>query len=108
MSSELIKNLLLNTALLLSISIVYNLFFIRFDSQKKYLDGVLGIFLGGVGILLMMNTVSFSYGIIFDTRSILISVSGMFLGYIPTIVATILICVYRLSLGGAGALTGFW
>lgn len=106
MSSELIKDLLANTALLLSISIVYNLFFIRIASRKKWLEAVLGIFLGGVGILLMVNTVNFTNGIIFDTRSILISVSGMFLGYLPTIIATLLISAYRLYLGGAGALTG--
>lgn len=91
MSAELIKDLLFNTALLLSISIVYNLFFIRINSRKKWLEVVLGIFLGGVGILLMMNTVSFSNGIIFDTRSILISVSGLFLGYLPTIIAALMI-----------------
>nr|WP_320025787.1 HD domain-containing phosphohydrolase [uncultured Acetobacterium sp.] len=106
MSSELIKDLIFNTALLLSISTVYNLFVIRFNSHKKWLNSLLGLFLGGVGILLMMNTFSFSNGIIFDTRSILISVSGMFLGYLPTIIATILISAYRISLGGAGAMTG--
>ncbi|MDD3307464.1 MAG: diguanylate cyclase [Acetobacterium sp.] len=106
MSSELIKDLLFNTALLLSISIIYNLFFIRIDSRKKWPEAVLGIFLGGVGILLMMNTVSFANGIIFDTRSILVSVSGLFLGYLPTIIATLLISIYRIYLGGGGALTG--
>jgi len=106
MSSELIKDLIFNTALLLSISIAYNLFFIRFDSRKKWLKVVLGSFLGGVGILLMINTVSLANGIIFDTRSILFSVSGLFLGYLPTIIATLMISAYRLYIGGAGALTG--
>jgi diguanylate cyclase (GGDEF)-like protein/PAS domain S-box-containing protein len=106
MPSQLIKDLLLNTALLLSISIVYNLFFIRVDRRKKWPEAVLGLFLGGVGILLMINTVSFANGIIFDTRSIPISVSGLFLGYLPTIIATLLISAYRLYIGGAGALTG--
>lgn len=106
MSSELIKDLLFNTALLLSISIVYNLFFIRIESRKKWPEVILGLFLGGVGILLMINTVSFTNGIIFDTRSILISVSGLFLGYLPTIIATLVISVYRIYLGGGGALTG--
>lgn len=106
MSSELIKDLLFNTALLLSISIVYNLFFIRVDRRKKWPEAILGLFLGGVGILLMINTVSFTNGIIFDTRSILISVSGLFLGYLPTVIATLLISAYRFYIGGAGALTG--
>jgi diguanylate cyclase (GGDEF)-like protein/PAS domain S-box-containing protein len=106
MSSELIKDLLFNTALLLSISIVYNLFVIRIENHKKWPETILGLFLGGVGILLMINTVSFTNGIIFDTRSILISVSGLFLGYLPTIIATLVISVYRIYLGGGGALTG--
>ncbi|WKY48119.1 diguanylate cyclase [Eubacteriaceae bacterium ES3] len=106
MSSELIRDLLFNTALLLSISIVYNLFFISFDRPPKWLKAILGFFLGAVGILLMINTVSFSDGIIFDTRSILISVSGLFLGYIPTIIAALIISAYRLYLGGGGAFTG--
>lgn len=54
----------------------------------------------------MMNTVSFTNGVIFDTRSILISVSGLFLGYLPTVVATLMISVYRIYLGGSGAMTG--
>lgn len=106
MSSQLIKDLLFNTALLLSISIVYNLFLIHLDSRKKWLEAVLGLFLGGVGILLMINTVSFANGIIFDTRSILISVTGLFLGYLPTVIAALLVSLYRLYLGGGGALTG--
>jgi diguanylate cyclase (GGDEF)-like protein/PAS domain S-box-containing protein len=106
MSAELMKDLFSNTALLLSISIVYTLFFIAYDRQKKWLQLAVGVFLGAVGILLMMNTVTFSNGIIFDTRSILISVAGMFLGLIPTLIATLMISAYRLFLGGAGALTG--
>ncbi len=106
MSSQLIKDLLFNTALLLSISIVYNLFLIHLDSRKKWLEAVLGLFLGGVGILLMINTVSFANGIIFDTRSILISVTGLFLGYLPTVIAALLVSLYRLYLGGGRALTG--
>ncbi|MBC3803337.1 hypothetical protein GH808_02625 [Acetobacterium fimetarium] len=106
MSTQLLKDLVTNTSLLLAISIVYNLFFIHFDRQKKWLEGIIGVFVGGMGMLLMLNTVSFSNGIIFDTRSILISVTGLFLGYLPTIIATVIISAYRISLGGAGALTG--
>ncbi|HZK88103.1 MAG TPA: HD domain-containing phosphohydrolase, partial [Anaerovoracaceae bacterium] len=53
-----------------------------------------------------MNTVNFSSGVIFDTRSILISVSGLFFGYIPTIIAAVIISAYRILIGGTGAFTG--
>jgi diguanylate cyclase (GGDEF)-like protein/PAS domain S-box-containing protein len=67
---------------------------------------ITGIIIGLLGILLMVNTVSFSSGVIFDSRSILVSVTGLFFGYVTTIIATIIISVYRLLLGGAGAFTG--
>ncbi len=106
MASELIKNLIINVSFLLILSVLYNTFFSKTFSQSKSYKMIQGVIIGFLGILLMMNTVSFSTGIIFDTRSILISVSGLFFGYIPTITAAVIISVYRLYIGGAGAFTG--
>lgn len=106
MTADTIRELISNTALLLSISILYNIFFLAYDTMKKRLNIILGIIIGCLGILLMMNTVSLSDGIIFDTRSILISVTGLFFGFVPTIIAAAIICIYRIFLGGAGALAG--
>ena len=106
MSTDTIRALISNTALLLSISIIYNNFFLIYDNKKKTMNIVIGIVIGCVGILLMMNTMSFSEGIIFDTRSILISVTGLFSDLIPTMVAAAIICIYRISIGGVGAFSG--
>lgn len=110
MTNELIRDLIANTGLLLSISIIYNLFFLSYKEQTKFekrlIQLILGVIIGAVGLLLMMNTVSFSEGIIFDTRSILISVSGLFFGFVPTCIAALMVALYRVGLGGSGALTG--
>ena len=106
MNSELIGDLTINASLLLTISIIYNTLFIRQWKRKKLFDALFGILIGIVGILLMINAVTVSSGIIFDTRSILISTTGMFFGFIPTGIAVLIISVYRIAMGGAGALTG--
>ncbi len=106
MNSELIGDLTLNACLLLTISILYNSFFVKQWKKKILFNALFGILIGIVGILLMMNSVTLTSGIIFDTRSILVSTTGMFFGYIPTIIAVLIISIYRISIGGAGMITG--
>jgi len=45
-------------------------------------------------------------GIIFDTRTILLSLVGLFFGYVPTLTAMAIGVGYRLHLGGGGTLAG--
>jgi len=44
--------------------------------------------------------------VIFDTRSILLSISGLFYGFLPTSIAAVIIILYRISIGGPGVYTG--
>jgi len=106
MTNELIRNLIVNVSLLLILSVLYNTLLARAFSLSRYNKMIQGVIIGFLGILLMMNTVTFSSGVIFDTRSILIGVSGLFFGYIPTITAAAIISVYRVFIGGPGVFTG--
>jgi len=91
MDSVLMRDMILNASLLLTISIIYNSLFIKQLKKKKLYDALMGVVIGIVGILLMTNAVDVSSGIIFDTRSILISTTGMFFGFIPTLTAVLII-----------------
>ena len=62
--------------------------------------------LGGVGIVLILTPWHFLPGIFFDTRSIILSISGLFFGPATTITAMIITGLYRIYLGGGGALMG--
>ena len=106
MSGEFLRNLVFNASLLLTISIIANVFFVEYHEKKKFHSVLIGIITGAIGILLIMTTAKLTSGIIFDTRSILISAVGMFFGFIPTIIAAVIISIYRMILGGDGALTG--
>jgi len=106
MNSEFITDLIVNASLLLSISIIYNAFFLSKTRKNLASDIILGLLLGLIGVTLIMNAVVASTGVIFDTRSILVSAGGLFFGAIPTGIAVVIICIYRVFRGGPGQLTG--
>ena len=103
---QIALNLVLNTSFLVSISIIFNLYFQKIQQQKLAYKFIGGIILGLAGIVLMTISLKLPNGVIFDTRSILISISGLFYGFLPTSIATLIVVGYRIFLGGPGVLTG--
>lgn len=67
---------------------------------------LVGFLVGIMGVTVMLNPLPFSPGVVFDTRSILLSISGLFFGFVPTTLAVLMTSAFRLSEGGVGALTG--
>lgn len=96
--------LLNNTALLLALGVLYGALPRRSVSLGWTLAR--GLLLGLLAVGVMSNPWHMAPGVFFDTRTILLSVGGLFLGLIPTAVAIVIAGLYRLYLGGAGALTG--
>lgn len=96
-----------NAALLLVTALLFDILKIRWIAKLIGLQRIIvGVLLGLVGIMLMVTPWKFAPGIIFDTRSILLSISGLFLGLVPTIVAMLITSIYRLAQGGIAAWTG--
>lgn len=106
MDTVFLTSIIINASFLISGSLIYHALFYRHWKKGILLRVFLGVIIGFIGIVLIMNSVSASTGVIFDTRSILVSVAGMFFGFIPTVIAAVIICLYRIVLGGPGALTG--
>jgi len=106
MYNDITIGLVYNAALLLILSLIYNTLFVRYEKKAIWKCVLIGIVIGGIGIVVMMTPVKLIPGVFFDTRSILISVTAMFFGLIPTITAVIIICVARITIGGDGALMG--
>jgi PAS domain S-box-containing protein len=99
--------LLENAALLLSVTALFELLPFRRDSSWSRLsECIFGVGLGCIGILLMMNPWLYVPGIVFDTRSVLVSIAGLFFGPVPTFVAMAMTAAYRYSQGGAATVTG--
>ncbi len=104
--SDVFKTLISNAAMLLALGVLYDMILSKLFKKKSLRDVTVGLILAIIGIALMNNPWEFSPGLFFDTRSILLSVSGLFLGTIVTVIATIGVIIYRLTAGSAGALTG--
>ena len=96
-----------NAALLLAMALLFDLVVIRSSiRQSIFWQVILGFILGGIGITVMMTPWVLAPGIIFDTRSILLGISGLFFGSIPTLIAMAITAVFRFSLGGAAVWMG--
>ncbi|MCF8145878.1 MAG: PAS domain S-box protein [Deltaproteobacteria bacterium] len=104
MNSSSIIGLVNNGALLLALALIYDMLGMRPRGGKpEPRQLVTGMIIGLMGIAVMMNPWQFAPGIVFDTRSVLLSMSGLFFGTVPTLLAALMTAGFRLSLGGAGA-----
>ncbi len=105
MQQAAIISLLNNAALLLILSVIYELTYYLFPRSriKQVANGVL---VALTCIAIMSMPFKLIPGVVFDTRSILISVTALIFGPIPTIITIITAIVFRLLQGGAGAIPG--
>lgn len=107
MKESIVIGIIQNIAILMTFCILYDHFWSSKMKPKSFLFKLFaGICLAFVVFLLILTPWDYRAGIFFDTRSVMLSVAGLFFGPIPTITATILTAVYRIYLGGAGVYMG--
>lgn len=107
MNESIIIGLIQNIAILLTFSMLYDYFWSRNENQKSIFFKIgSGIVLGGIGIVLILTPWHFMPGVFFDTRSVMLSIAGLFFGPVPAIAAMIITGTYRIIAGGAGAAMG--
>ncbi|MFN3980340.1 MAG: PAS domain S-box protein [Caldilinea sp.] len=99
--------ILYNGALLLALVFIFD---IAVTSVPETISWRRQISIGGgiglIGVLVMLTPWQYVPGIIFDTRSVLLSLSGLFFGFLPTATAMTITAILRIYQGGGGALTG--
>jgi PAS domain S-box-containing protein len=100
--SGIFVGLVNNAALLLALWAIYGLVSLRSNLKSSWEKVLSGIAIGGLGIAVMYSTLPFSPGVVFDTRSILLSISGLFFGAIPASIAALITIGFRLLQGGVG------
>ncbi len=107
MTGESFLALVHNVSLLLAIVLVFDLVSQRWRTGRNWkLDILIGSVVGGVCLAIMLTPWVFMPGIVFDTRSILLGISGLFFGTLPTIIAMALSIILRVYQGGTGAIMG--
>lgn len=106
MIDVIISGLIENAAFLFALSFVYEISYIikiKNATFRKILNGVL---IGLIGVAIMSVPYKFESGVIFDTRSILITVTAVVFGGIPTIITMLITAIYRIIIGGQGTIVG--
>ena len=96
-----------NISLLLAAALIFDVMAVRGHIRKE-LSGQLasGLALGCIGMAVMLTPWTLAPGVIFDTRSVLIGIAGLFFGTLPTVIAVAMTSALRVYQGGIGVLTG--
>jgi PAS domain S-box-containing protein len=95
-----------NAALLLVLSILSNNIQLHWFKRKALQDILLGLLYGLVAVLAMSIPMVLAPGIIFDGRSVVLSLAGLFTSGTTTLIACVIAAFWRVHLGGAGVFTG--
>lgn len=99
--------LLQNTAILLSLSMLYEFLWLRYEDHLSAVRKVAaGLIIGSITILVMSTPWTYVPGIVFDMRSVGLSVSGLFFGPFPTLIAIGMAAIMRFIAGGGGMWMG--
>lgn len=107
MNWDIVIGLLQNVAILLSFALLYDYFWISSTKKKSLTKKFFsGLIIGAITLILMLTPGVLSPGLVFDTRSVILSISGLFFGIIPTAIAVIIASLYRIFLGGDGVYMG--
>ncbi|MDD4385580.1 MAG: PAS domain S-box protein [Bacteroidales bacterium] len=101
-----IIDLIYNLSTLVALSIVSGFINKRWTSTTQKGALLQGLLFGVVAMLGMMNPLVFKEGLIFDGRSVAISLSGLFFGPIAAIVSAMMAIALRIFQGGIGTIMG--
>jgi len=106
MSQNLWMTLANNSAMLLALFVIYEFSYFISAKNKTIRQIINGILISCICIAVMSMPFELFPGIIFDTRTILISVTAMVFGLIPTAITVTVAVIFRIIGGGAGVYTG--
>ncbi len=104
------KGLFDNIALIVVMGVLYSFLYRRFAGKTwryRFVPGALfGSVAGLIAVVGMKMSIPAAQGVIFDGRSIIISIAGFFWGPAGALMSALPAIVYRAGLGGSGVVMG--
>jgi hypothetical protein len=98
--------LIQNTTLLIALTGLYSLLIRLRKHGRMWWRLISGLLFGGMAVAGMHLPFQYQPGVIYDGRSIIMTMAGLFGGGISSIVAIVVACANRLLLGGPGLWAG--
>lgn len=105
-SIDYMVDILQNAILLFALVFLYEVSNFHPQAHQIKRKIIAGIVIGLCSILIMMSPWTYIEGVFFDTRSVLLGITGLFFGPIVTFIAAIIALSYRIPIGGAGVYAG--
>lgn len=102
----MIVDLIYNVSVLVALSSFSGFIDTKFQSRNYWGKIIQGLLFGITSIIGMMYPFRLDADVIFDGRSIVISLCTLFYGPVSGAIASLMAILYRLNIGGGGALTG--
>ena len=99
-------DLIYNLSVLVALSVLSGFIDSRYNRKKITGKVLQGLLFGGVVIIGMLNPFVLTEGIIFDGRTIVISLCTLFFGPISGVISSLIGIVYRIYIGGGGLIMG--
>jgi len=95
-----------NASMLLVLSVILEGIYLLHIRFRRFQLAAIGVLIACVCVVIMSMPYTVSTGIVFDTRTILISVTALTFGLIPTAITAAVAIAYRIYLGGSDMLAG--
>jgi PAS domain S-box-containing protein len=99
-------DLITNLALLVALSVVSGFFDKRFPRNTWQGFVLQGVLFGTVAVIGMLRPLVMGPGLIFDGRTVMLSLCALFFGPRSTLIACGIAIICRVSMGGAGVIMG--
>ncbi len=99
-------SLIQNIALMVALSFIHGLLMRSIRNRGTIYQIFSGLLFGSVALVGILTPMTLQPGLIFDGRSIIMSIAGLFGGPVPAVIAAAMAGTYRYWLGGVGANTG--
>ncbi len=99
-------SLIHNISLLVALTFIHGLLLRRLRERYRLYPLVSGVLFGLVAVFVMLTPFHLKPGLIFDSRTIVVGVAGLFCGPLPAFVAAAIAASCRLWIGGVGAWHG--
>lgn len=99
-------DLVLNLALLIALSVVSGFLHDRFNSKAKHAAILQGCVFGLAAVVGMLKPMNLGNGLIFDGRSVMISLAALYFGPLGALPSVIPPLALRIGMGGDGVVMG--
>ncbi|SMC70038.1 PAS domain S-box protein [Papillibacter cinnamivorans] len=106
MSGPILLGLANNAAIMMSLAVIYQISYLtrfRETQRGKLINGFL---IGFIVTIVMSFPVNIAEGVLFDTRTIILSTAAFTFGAVPAAIASGIAIAYRIFIGGTGTAMG--